>query len=54
MTKLIKEKIHTIINTISPKKETIQHLITSNKNRIERSKRGGSDEYGYVSRMENL
>ncbi len=54
MTKLIKEKINTIINTISSKKETIQNSFVSNEHRIERSNRGGSDEYGYVSRMENL
>ncbi len=54
MTKLIKERINTIINSISSKKETTEEVQLSNSKKIVHSTGDRSDEYGYFSRMENL
>jgi len=54
MTKLIKEKFNTIINTIASKKEIAQKKELSSNDRIVHSKGVRSDEYGYFNRMENL
>ncbi len=53
MTKLIKQKINTLINTLSSKKET-NHSVGSNKDKVVPSQRKTNSDYGYLSRMQNL
>lgn len=53
MTKLIKKRIHTIINAISSVKDVSQRSESSDKI-VKRSKHPGSDEHGYFSNLENL
>jgi len=54
MTKLIKERINSIINNISSKKEKMEEMQLSNNKRIVHSSGRRSDEYGYFNRMDNL
>ena len=54
MTKLIKDKFNTIIDSITSKKEASQHMEPSKNTSIVRSNSSKHDEYGYFNRMENL
>ncbi len=54
MNKLIKEKLNSILNCRSSKKEASERIELSDNDRIIRSKSFKHDEYGYFNGMENL